>query len=55
MPAKSLPARILREVAVLASTDPRTVARVVAGLPTRESTRARIEAALRKVRERGKA
>jgi hypothetical protein len=41
-----LPTRVLREVAVAALTDPRTVARVVAGRPTRESTRSRVLSAL---------
>jgi hypothetical protein len=44
--ATRLPARVVREVAVAAQTDPRTVARVLAGEPTREATRSRIASAL---------
>lgn len=44
---RRLPAHLERTVAVSSQTDPRTVRRVVAGLPTREATRARILKALR--------
>ena len=43
---KRLPAHVVREIAVAAQTDPRTVANVVAGRPTRAATRERIVAAL---------
>ena len=39
---KRLPAHIQRAVAVASLTDPKTVARVVAGRPTRAATRERI-------------
>ena len=42
-----LPAHIVGAIAVAATTDPRTVARVIAGLPTRAATRDRILHALR--------
>ena len=42
-----MPARLARHIAAEADTDPRTVARVVAGLPTWESTRERIQKAMR--------
>jgi hypothetical protein len=45
-PRRRLPAHVLRAVAVAAQTDPRTVARVVAGQPTQPSTRDRILRAL---------
>jgi len=44
--ARRLPAHVARAIAVAAQTDPRTVARVVAGLPTRAATRDRIVRAL---------
>jgi hypothetical protein len=43
---RRLPVHVEREIAVAAKTDPRTVANVVAGRPTRAATRERIEAAL---------
>jgi hypothetical protein len=45
-PRRRLPAHVLRAIAVAAQTDPRTVAKVVAGLPTLPSTRERILRAL---------
>ena len=45
-PLRRLPAHVLRAVAVAAQTDPRTVARVIAGRPTQPSTRERILRAL---------
>jgi hypothetical protein len=42
-----LPTRTLRKIAALADVDPRTVARVVAGLPTQPSQRERIHEALK--------
>ena len=47
VPIVRLPARVVRELAVEAMTDPRTVAKVVAGKPTREATRTRVRLALR--------
>ncbi len=49
---RRLPAHIVRAIAVTAQTDPRTVANVVAGRPTKASTRERILRALHE-RERG--
>lgn len=43
-----LPARVVRWLSVESQTDPRTVSRVLNRKPTREATRVRIEAALRK-------
>lgn len=52
---RKLPAHIARAIAVAALTDPRTVARVVAGRPTRAATRDRILRALRSHQEERKA
>ena len=46
-PTSKLPAHILREVAVAADSDPRTVARYVTGAKVRPLTAKRIERALR--------
>jgi hypothetical protein len=46
-PVVKLPARVIRQIAVEAMTDPRTVARVLSGKPTREATRTRVQIALR--------
>jgi hypothetical protein len=45
--SRRLPAHVAREIAVAALADPRSVQRVVAGLPTKAATRARIMRALR--------
>jgi len=44
---QKLPAHTLRDISVKAGVDPRTVARVVAGKPTKGMQRERVEAALR--------
>lgn len=49
IPVVKLPARVVRCLAVEAMTDPRTVARVIAGRPTREATRVRVQAAMRRL------
>ncbi len=46
VPAPRLPAHLERAVAVASQTDPRTVARVVAGLPARAATRDRVRRAI---------
>lgn len=46
LPRRRLPAHVLRAIAVAAQTDPRTVARVLAGRPTQPSTRDRVLRAL---------
>lgn len=43
---RRLPSHVARAIAVAAQTDPRTVARVIAGQPTRAATRDRIVRAL---------
>ena len=43
---RRLPANLERAIAVAAQTDPRTVANVVAGRPTKASTRERIMRAM---------
>lgn len=45
--ARRLPAHELRRLSVAAGVDPRTVARVIAGAPTKGLQRARVERALR--------
>lgn len=45
-PRRKLPAHVLRAIAVAAQTDPRTVAKVVAGQRTQPGTRERILNAL---------
>jgi len=44
---RPLPAHRLREIAYHSSTDPRTVERVIRGMPTRNMPRERVVAALR--------
>lgn len=44
---RKLPAHTLRDIGVRAGVDPRTVARVVAGKPTKGMQRERVVAALR--------
>ena len=53
-PARKLPAHIARAIAVAANVDPKTVQAVIAGRPTRASTRDRILRALHE-REQAKA
>lgn len=45
--AEPVPAHLLRRISVEADVDPRTVARVIAGSPTRGIQRERIERACR--------
>jgi hypothetical protein len=46
MHTSHVPARLARQIAAAADTDPRTVRRVVLGLPTWPSTRERIMRAI---------